>query len=242
MFQRASMRLLLLLLAGIATATAFALPAAAEEDGYRFSINWTKSNARVWSTVLRPFKGKPGMQGLEVGCFEGRSTLWFLRNVLTAPDSHMTCIDVFTDEIEANFDHNIALSGLGDRVTKKKGYSQDVLRKLPIDGYDFIYIDGCHLASCALTDMVMSWDLLKAGGVMIIDDYAWNLAKPATERPKLAVDAFIEAFSKQLDVQALARQVVLRKRRNDPHTARVGKPVVHDDDWQKAKGAKPGPE
>ena len=145
----------------------------------------------------------------------------------------MTCIDVFTDRIEADFDHNIRVSGLGKRVVKRKGYSQDVLRTLEADAYEFIYIDGCHLASCAMTDMVMSWELLKDGGIMIIDDYNWSLAKPATERPKLAVDAFIEAFSKQLEVRLIARQVVLRKRLQSAHEDRVGKPVVHDESWHK---------
>ena len=46
------------------------------------------------------------------------------------------------------------------------------LRK--VDGsYDIVYIDGWHSAFGAMADGVMSWPLLKVGGVMIFDDYLW---------------------------------------------------------------------
>jgi len=205
------------------------------DSGYRYSIDWTGQNVKVWEQVLSGVKGKPGSRGLEVGCFEGRSTIWFLDEVLTDPSSTMTCIDVFTDEIEASFDHNVKLSGHGDRLIKRKGYSQDVLRGLEVDSYDFVYIDGCHLASCALTDMVLSWDLLEKGGIMILDDYSWKLGAPIIARPKFAIDAFIEVFRDKLRVRYLGRQVVLQKTQGHDAEALVGKPVVHEDGWSSAR-------
>jgi predicted O-methyltransferase YrrM len=222
------------LLVGVASAAPAGV--AAEEAGAAsdptFTANWTKLNEAVWLEHLKPLVGRPGAQGLEVGCFEGRSTIWFLENVLTAPDARMTCIDVFTDAIEARFDKNIALSGQADRVIKKKGYSQDVLRGLELGYYDFIYIDGCHLASCVMTDTAYSWDLLKPGGILIFDDYVWGGQKPPRETPGPAVDLFLDAFSDRIDLLYKDRQVLVRKRGDRENEARVGQPIVHTPEWE----------
>ncbi len=202
---------------------------------YDFSVNWTALNAKRWNNNLKKLKGKPNAQGLEVGCFEGRSTIWFLANILTHPTSRMTCIDVFTEGIEARFDNNVKVSGLAKRVIKKKGYSQDVLRTLPVESYDFAYIDGCHLASCALTDAVMTWELIKPGGIIIFDDYDWHMNDPPSKRPKIAFDAFIESFIDQIEVRHIGRQLIVKKLesagRNRDNL--VGKPMVHSEEWEK---------
>lgn len=205
-----------------------------EKDvGYRYSIDWTSVNTASWQEHLGGLAGRADARGLEIGCFEGRSTLWFLEHVLTHPDARMACVDVFTDEIEANFDHNVKLSGQQDRVDKYKGYSQDVLRALEYESYDFVYIDGCHLASCALADAVLSWDLLRKGGFMIFDDYLFKINAPPSERPKIAVDAFLEAFIDQLRVHRIDTQVIIEKTVERGDDALVGNPVVHQPGWLK---------
>ena len=225
-------------LVALVAPTAFALAlcglaTAADEAGYRYSIDWTTVNTDSWKKYLGGLAGRPDARGLEIGCFEGRSTIWFLENVLTHPATRMACIDVFTDEIEANFDHNVALSTQGKRVVKYKGYSQDILRKLDYDSFDFVYIDGCHLASCALTDAVLSWDLLRAGGFIIFDDYGLKIDKPPSQRPKTAIDAFIEAFGDQIHVREIGSQVIVEKKHARSESERVGKPLVHDPTWLK---------
>jgi predicted O-methyltransferase YrrM len=91
-----------------------------------------------------------------------------------------------------------------------KGSSQALLREFSAEEpFDFIYVDGCHLANCALADMVLSWDLLKRDGIMIVDDY--GLAGPPRRRPKLAVDAFIEIYAPNLEIIEKDYQVVFRK-------------------------------
>ena len=198
-----------------------------EKAGYRYSVDWTTVNTARWQKHLGSLVGRADARGLEIGCFEGRSTLWFLENVLTHPDARMVCVDVFTDEIEANFDHNVKHAGQQERVIKYKGYSQDALRALEYDSYDFIYIDGCHLASCVLTDAVLSWDLLERGGFLIFDDYLFNIDGPPSKRPKFAIDAFLEAFADQVHVHELGFQVVVEKKVGRGDDELVGKPIVH---------------
>ena len=127
-----------------------------EAGRYQFSTDWTTTHSELWLTHLERFNGKPDVHGLEIGCFEGRTSIWFLEHIANHPTARMTCIDVFTEPIEKRFDHNLRVAGLSDKVTKLKGYSQDVLRTLDYDRFDFVYIDGCHRASCVLTDAVLA--------------------------------------------------------------------------------------
>lgn len=39
--------------------------------------------------------------------------------------------------------------------------------------FDFIYVDGLHLSQDVLYDALLSFDLLKVGGILIFDDYLW---------------------------------------------------------------------
>ena len=179
-----------------------------------YTQDWVSRMTDVWARYLGPWKGRPNVRGLEIGSFEGRSAVWFTQNILTHPSSSLTCIDPFSERLHLFFDHNIRVTGVQDRIHKITGLSQDVLRALPVEEeFDFIYIDGCHLARCTLTDLVLSWALLKWGGLLLIDDYTW--AGPALHRPAIAVDAFIQIYSPLIQVVHKGHQVILRKTSDD---------------------------
>jgi hypothetical protein len=63
-----------------------------------------------------------------------------------------------------------------------------------------------------MADMVLSWDLLKLGGIMIIHDYDWP--SPALERPAIAVDAFLDSYQPSLELLAKDSRVIVRKTAN----------------------------
>jgi hypothetical protein len=118
---------------------------------YLFRTDWVTRNAENWSKYLAPFRGKPGVHALEIGSFEGRSTFWFLEHILTHPTSTITCVDIFPEPSVTIFDRNVEASGLKNKIFKLTGYSKDVLRTLPVNSYDFVYIDGSHVAMDVLT-------------------------------------------------------------------------------------------
>ena len=74
------------------------------------------------------------------------------------------------------------------------------MKKLVRNSYDIIYIDGNHEAANVLADLVLSWDLLKVGGIQILDDYLLHGPLDPKRhfleelRPQLAIDAFITAY------------------------------------------------
>jgi predicted O-methyltransferase YrrM len=91
--------------------------------------------------------------------------------------------------------------------------SQIEMRKLPLESFDFIYIDGSHMAEDVLEDAVLAWRLLKPGGLIIFDDYVWRLDHPPEKRPRLAIDAFYRFYANQIEVVHNAYQLILRKKK-----------------------------
>lgn len=191
-------------------------PAGYRND-YHFRADFFLWNIPVWDAALAEFKGKPDVQYLEVGVFEGRSALWIIDNILTHPTSHFTGIDPFIDVpgfegFKDVFLANLNLSGAQGRSTIVTGFSQIELRKLPLESYDIIYIDGSHEADDVLEDAVLSHRLLKKGGVLIFDDYLWQLEGASNVRPKPAIDVFYAFFKDDYDVVHNGYQLLLKKK------------------------------
>lgn len=190
---------------------------------YRFTFDWVTPHADAWASDLASLKGKAAVRALEIGCFEGQSACWFLDNILTDTTSRLTCVDPFAipmDTVllryfERYFDHNIAASGAGDRVTKLVGSSQVVLRAFPPAQFDFIYVDGSHRVGDVMQDAVMTWPLLRSGGIAIFDDYglADDVAPGLLARvPGRALDAFVSILGNAAEVIRRDWQLVLRKK------------------------------
>ena len=184
-----------------------------------FSQEWFNITARAnFDRFLSEFKGKDELKYLEIGCFEGMASRWLLENILTGK-SEITVIDTFEGSVEhvaagielggiERFKENIA--EYKDKVVIHQGYSQSVLKTLTDNTYDFIYVDGDHRAAGALQDIILSWPLLKKGGIMILDDYAWNGFSDHLNAC-IAMDAFLNCFVGQYELLLKEYQIVLRK-------------------------------
>jgi predicted O-methyltransferase YrrM len=191
--------------------------------GYQFTMDWFSHNILVWNQVLKKFAHLPNLAFLEIGSWEGRSTCWMLDNILTHESSKITCIDTFEgsvehegldkeflNSIESTFDLNISKTNRIKQVEKCIGISQEVLRQFSANTYDFLYIDGSHMAPDVLEDALLGWRLIKVGGIIIFDDYEWQ-AHPPTHDPKLAVDAFLSVFRDKIKLLYKGYQVVIEK-------------------------------
>lgn len=68
--------------------------------------------------------------------------------------------------------------------------------------------------------------------MIVFDDSPWELQRMKPERPKVAIDAFIESFALQLRVRERKHQAVVEKlvKRSDKDL--VGAPVVHTEKWE----------
>lgn len=189
---------------------------------YKFTQDWFSADIPNLSRFLAPFKGKP-IKMIEIGSFEGRSTVWFLENTLIHPKASITCIDTFAgspehqnikinlQNLEKIFDYNVKTSGYSSKVFKIKGVSQEVLRKLPLYSYEIIYIDGSHKACDVLEDAVLSFRLLKKHGVMVFDDYIWPVKLPEIKKPKKGIDAFLNIYQGQYQILHQKEQLFIKK-------------------------------
>ena len=194
-------------------------------EGKSFTSDWTSHNFPIWSEVLAPLRNCP-VSILEVGSWEGRSALFFLNYL---PDSRITCIDTFAGSKEQHDDPewHLAIAGaekrfddnlvaFGNRVEKIKSLSVVALPQLGLrrNRFDLIYIDGSHRAADVYADATLAWGLLKPGGLLIFDDYLWDLMPDEAERPKLAIDAFMSAYAGEFEIVSHGYQMILRRKRS----------------------------
>jgi hypothetical protein len=181
--------------------------------GYRFTKDWFTQNIRGLTRVLGSRQGIAGI--LEIGAFEGRSTVWFVENVLAhAPSGRIVAIDnwcagTFSNHIvdhraaEALFDHNIALCRRNFPTVDVEKIRLDSAVALPMllargeaGRFDLVYVDGAHEAATVLGDLVLAFQLTRIGGLIACDDYLWHVKQGAVSGtnplhfPKIAIDAF----------------------------------------------------
>ncbi|MGK7909885.1 MAG: class I SAM-dependent methyltransferase [Synechococcus sp.] len=188
-------------------------------------------NIPIWQQIFKKLENSPNLHFLEIGSWEGRSTCWLIDNILTHESAEITCIDTFEGSIEhqnpesplcqneqnlksveSRFDFNITTTGSRNKVNRIVGSSQEVLRTLPLNTYDFLYIDGSHVAPDVLEDAILGWRLVKVNGLIIFDDYHWPQFKDnPTLHPKLAIDAFLTVFKDKTKIIHKGYQVVIEK-------------------------------
>lgn len=185
-----------------------------------YSVDWFTPNIPHWETLLTQHKGKPNLRFLEIGCFEGRATVWLLEHVLTHPTSKITVIDPFTGswehkrddviDLRKTFEENIA--PYKERVDILQGKSQDFFPASERNYFDFIYIDGSHDAIDVLRDAMASWDMLKSGGMILFDDFEWGDTLAPEQRPNAAIIGFIKTLGNLCSYQQYNDQVVVFKK------------------------------
>ena len=187
-------------------------------ENKEFTTDWLTHKLPRWFPALAPFRDQ-AVQVLDVGSFEGRSSIAFLEYL---PASRVTTIDMFVDaEIEGRFDRNLA--PYADRTCKVKGRAAQVLDDLHAKGeeFDVIYLDAGKRRDEVFAHSALAWPLLKVGGVLIWDDLLWERERPAAERPEYGIRHFCVAFADSLTILHDGSQMIVTKTRNWPKTAGI---------------------
>ena len=163
---------------------------------------------------------------IEIGCYEGRGTCWMLENMLSDTGT-IICIDPFQridndqedpavrDQVlEKRFNHNVNLSKKSTQtvnVIPTVSYTALATLISAAKQFDFIYVDGDHTGEAAMTDACMAWGLLRKGGIMLFDDYFWDHVPDILDRPKAAIDAFMNTFTRRFKVTGVGYQIAIQK-------------------------------
>lgn len=180
-------------------------------EKFSFTQDWFSKNLCVWVPLLQKYKPK---RILEIGSFEGYSTVCLAHLILGWGGGEIHCLDTWEGSVEhkdMNFSDieerfkknmNVLVEHVPDglEILMHKGKSIKTLSKLvalDTPQFDLIYIDGSHLATDTLADAVLAFPLLKVGGLMIFDDY--NSPNPYTpDFPKVGIDAFCVTYKNHL--------------------------------------------
>jgi len=157
---------------------------------------------------------------LEIGTFEGRTITKILDVV------HNSNAVIVDPDPGPNFHHNLDRWFDSGRLSWLEKYSFDALTGFKGHVFDFIYIDGDHNANGVLEDAVLSWRILKKGGILLFDDYLMEIGDPwfymmhkefseykglTFHHPKEAIDAFLAVYKGQYEVIIDNYQIGVKK-------------------------------
>jgi len=97
-------------------------------------------------------------------------------------------------------------------VTFVQAMSRRALRDLDFNRFDFVYVAGIHTTVEVLKDAVLSFRLVKVGGILAFDDYKWDDSRLRHEGlPRLAIDAFLKFYANKVSILSKGFQVWVRK-------------------------------
>jgi predicted O-methyltransferase YrrM len=188
-----------------------------------YTHDWFSPNVPFLTKVLSAIAHKEFLKGLEIGCYEGMSTNWFMEHIFDGHGSELCCIDHFegAPDTEAA---GVDMGGVQDRFRMNTSQWGTRVRliiapsawaltdHLAREKYDFIYVDGNHTSAGVLEDAVLAWPLLKPDGIMVFDDYLWGAdTQPPEEKPKLGIDSFLAAYRGKLKIIEQGYQVAITK-------------------------------
>lgn len=201
-----------------------------------FTTNWFEGVRPTWEALIPSFRPH---KILEIGSFEGRATTWLIAQCSLWGHAEIHCIDTWAggiehrqggaygcdmEQVQQRFRRNVAeaqkSASLASTIVIHQMTSDRALVKLLQEGhretFDMVYIDGSHSAADVLSDAVLSFQLLKNGGLMIFDDYAWigdpRLPIDHFEIPKPAIDAFVNIYRRKFNlIAAPCLQVYVQK-------------------------------
>ena len=201
---------------------------------YKFTEEWFDPMIPMWEQVFEKF---PNIENvLEVGCFEGRATVWLCENVLNSKDKKYTydVVDTFGGSLEESgmesvksklieddfiwdsFTHNISFfPHINFNISR--GVSQKILPTMDSkEKYDLIYIDASHRADDTLVDAYYAKKMLKKGGIIIFDDYGWKDPKDTrpVNSPELGVNVFNTMYNDEFQIIFTGYQVGFLKKIN----------------------------
>ncbi len=145
---------------------------------YSFTTNWFKDSElrQLLSTMVDSEKEN---RFLEIGSFEGQSTVYLADTYCKQPGSKIVTVDPFdlgdncttvTSETEKTFLKNVAASPESSKIVVRRQYSDDFFRE-NTETFTFIYIDGSHAPMQIQRDAANAFKVLETGGILWFDDY-----------------------------------------------------------------------
>ena len=184
---------------------------------YRYSQDWFVYS-EIKGNLLNFIDSQKENRILEIGCFEGLSSVFFADNLLDHPSATLICVDPFMriekndharflqNNEEQTFDYNISVCKNSNKVTVHQ-ITSDAFFETNNRTFNFIYIDGCHEPDFIERDMENAFRFLEPNGIMWMDDYSGGDGIQI----KNTMNKFLETYKGQYTVIHTGYQLAIRK-------------------------------
>jgi hypothetical protein len=189
-----------------------------KNEELNINAKWFKNNAFYWDIFFNKFSlYRKKLQILEIGSFEGYSSVFFLKNF---KNSKLSCVDMWKNnqeqkefnmnKIEKTFDKNTYIY---KKNLLKFKQSSDLFFKKNCNKkkFDIIYVDGDHFYKTVFRDLTNSYYVLKKNGLMIIDDLQYNFYKNPNYNPISSIVIFLTIFYKEIKILKVTNQIIIKK-------------------------------
>ena len=121
---------------------------------------------------------------LELGFFQGKSSIYIGTIIKSRGKGHLTTIDLENARTKSpNILELIKLTGYKDLITPifaHRSYTwklAQMVKKSKKPLFDFCYLDGGHTFDITALGVSLLSILMKPGGILILDDLNWSIAK-----------------------------------------------------------------
>ena len=186
-------------------------------NNYKFTKNWFL-NSEIRKKILNYIDINKQNNMLEIGCYEGQSSVYFADNLLNHDKSTLTCVDPFmtienndhkrflNNKEEETFNFNINNCNNCEKISVNK-ITSDKFFETNDKCFNFIYIDGCHEPDFIIRDMNNSFKCLIKDGIMWMDDYGGGDGIQI----KNAMNSFLEEHKGKYEIIHKGYQLAIKK-------------------------------
>jgi len=185
---------------------------------YKYSENWFLES-EIKQHLLDHISQSNENHVLEVGSFEGLSSVFLADNLLDHYNSTLDCVDPFLNDPEN--DHAEYLKGDQERnfdwnITNCNNAAKIKVHKVTSDNFFFnnqrtfnlIYVDGSHEQDHIYRDINNAFSVLETKGVLWMDDYGGG---PEGKLCKVPMDKFLREKSGQYKILHKNYQLAIEK-------------------------------
>jgi predicted O-methyltransferase YrrM len=190
---------------------------------YKFTKNWFNDSG-IKKEIQKFIISENINKILEIGSFEGQSSVFFSDNLLNNKNSFLVCVDPFFDsgtvngittlyvnkDVKNRFLNNISKSKNFNKITHECTTSDNFFLENKIR-FNFIYIDGCHNPEYVKRDVNNSFKILEKNGILWMDDYLYGHRKEHNGRPKDVIDQFLKDNNGKYEIIHKGYQIAIRK-------------------------------
>ena len=177
------------------------------------------NNIPSWMYIFEKYSLKnKKMDVLEIGSFEGRSSVFLLKKL---DGINLTCVDTFKPFHELQNNNSEIFDNIFNNFKKNTNtYSErlNIIKNTSLNfftinkkNFDFIYVDGSHEYVDVKKDADEAFKIIKKDGIIIFDDFLWQHKQNLKKSITYAIIEFLYEKRKNLKILYSNYQIIVQK-------------------------------